>query len=366
MIATLTLAAVLLAQGPSPLDTIIARHGDALRRAKTYDDLTAAARATLAEVVKFIDSKPDSESGARARAIACEICADLEDYDGSEAHARAFFEGWPKHAQVPTVLMNLGQIRLAAGRDAQARESFQALVRDFPTDARLFEAKLRIAQAFLCEGRDDDALKALADLRAAYKGKLEEWATVLQQALFLLITGKPGDGRALLEETVRSCPDGATVEFAKQILAAWLWIGKPPKPVEGLNLKGEAVKGDFARGKVTVLYFLGASFPDFAVEAGVMKRLARRFAATDVSILAVAIDKDKAKLETDLARAGVAWPVVLDGDGFKGPIASAYGIDNLPMVFVIDRKGLVRYVNPIFSDHAREIGRCIQTLISEK
>ncbi|HKS16354.1 MAG TPA: redoxin domain-containing protein [Planctomycetota bacterium] len=366
MIATLTLAALLFAQASRPLDDLIARHTEAVRKAKTFDDISAAAKKTLADIVKFIESKPDSESAARARAIACDICADLEDYEGAEAHAKAFFEGWPKHAQASLVRMNLGQIRLAAGQDAKAREAFESMIHDTPKESQLFEAKLRIAQSYLCEGRDDVALKSLVDLRAANKGKPEEWAAVLQQSLFLQISGKPGEGRALLEETVRSCPDEATVEFAKQVLATWLWIGKPAKPAEGWNVKGEAVKLDLTGGKVTVLYFLGTAFPDYPVEAGVMRRLARRFPASDVSILAIAIDKEKAKLEAELPRAGVTWPVIHDGNGFKGPIASAYGIDNLPMVFVIDRKNVVRYVNPIFSDHARDIGRCVEKLVAEK
>jgi TolA-binding protein len=189
MIATLTLAAVLLAQAQSPLDALIARHAEAVRKAKTFDEITAATKKTLAEILKVLESKLDSETVARARAIAADICGDLEDYDGAEAHARAFFEGWPKHEQTPLVRMNIAQIRLAAGQDAKAREAFESLFRDFPKDSRLFEAKLRIAQSLLCEGRDDDALKALVELRAAHKGKPEEWAVVLQQSLFLQITG---------------------------------------------------------------------------------------------------------------------------------------------------------------------------------
>lgn len=366
MIATLCLTAALLAQEPGPLDDILSKHADTVRAAKTYDELTAAARRTLEEIVKFLDGKPDAESAGRARAIASDICAGLEDFDGAEKHARAFLESWPKHSQAPHVLMNLGHIRSAAGRDAAARDAYQTLLREHPDAPRAFEARLRIAQSLLCESRDDEALKSYADLRAAFKGKPEEWAVVLQQALALQISGKPGDGRVLIEETVRSCPDSRTVDYAKRVLANWLWIGKPAPPAEGWNLKGEAVRHDVAGGKVTVLYFLGTAFTDFAVETGVMRRLSRRFPPPGVAILAVAIDKDKAKLEPDLARAGVTWPVIFDGNGFKGPVATSYRVNDLPMVLVIDRKNVIRHVNPIFSDHGREIARCVAALLAEK
>ncbi len=366
MIATLSLAAILLAQEPGPLDAILSRHADTIQKAKTYDDLVGAAKNTLAEIVKLLESGPDAESAARARAIASDICVDLGDFDGAEAHARKFLETWPKHAKAAQLKMSLGQIRSAAGRDASARNAYQAFIQDHPDDARVFEARVRIAQSFLCERRDDEAFKALVEIRAASKGKPEEWAAVLEQALARQIAGKPGEGRALLEEAVRSCPEPRIAGFAKLILANWLWIGKPAPPIEGSNLKGEALKLDPSGGKVTVVYFTFTAFRDFTVEAGVMRRLSRQFAAGSVSILAVAIDKDKAKLETELAKVGVTWPVIYDGNEFKGPIASACRLDNLPLVLVIDRKNVIRHVNPIFSDHGREIGRCVEQLLAEK
>jgi tetratricopeptide (TPR) repeat protein len=366
MMTTLSLAVVLLAQDPLQLDAILSRHQDAARRAKTYDELAAAARATLGEILKMLDAKPDAEAAARGRAIASDICGDLDDFAAAESHARTFLETWPKHEQAPLMKLNLGQILVAAGKDEAAREALQTLVRDHPEDPRVFEARLRIAQSYLCERRDQEALKALDELRASFKDKPSEWAAVMQKALFLEIAGKAGEGRLLLEEVAGSKSEPRTTEFAKQVLGTWLWIGKPARPIEGWNLKGEALSLDLSGGKVTILYFLGTSHPDFQVESGVMRRLLRRFADKGVNVLAVAIDKDKAKLEGDLALAGVTWPVIFDGNGLKGPVASSYKVESLPMVLLIDRKNVIRYVNPIFGDHAREIGRCVDTLVAEK
>ena len=366
MIATLGLAVVLLAQQPATLDGLLEKHAEASRQAKTFEELAVLARKTLAEILKLLESKPDAETAARGRAIAADICADLEDYDGAETQAKAFLEAWPKHKEAPLLKMTLGQVRAAAGKDAAAREAFQSLVRDHPEDPRVFDAKLRIAQSFICEGRDDEAVRSFVDLRASYKGKPQEWSAAIQHGLALQILGKPGEGRALLEQAVRSCNDARVVDYAKRVLTSWLWIGKPAKPVEGWDLKEKPVKLDLAGGKVTVLYFMGTAFPDFTLEAGMMRRLGRRFPPADLSILAVGIDKDKAKLEADLAIVGATWPVVYDGNGFKGPIASSYGLDSLPMVLLIDRKNVIRYINPASGDHAREIGRCVQVLLSEK
>lgn len=364
MFATLTLAAVLLAQSAESLDAILERHKETIRRAKTFDELAAAARKTLGEVEKLLQKPPDAESGARGRAIAADICSDLDDPAAAEVHLRKFLDSWPAHAKAPMIRTTLGQVLIAAGKDAAAREVFQGVARDHPEGA--FHARLRIAQSFLCEKRDDDALKTLGELRSSFKGKPEEWAAAMQLALAHMIIGKAGDGRALLEETVRSSPEPRAADFAKTVLSTWLWLGKPARPIEGWGLKGQPLKLDLLGGKVTVLYFLSTAFPEFEVEAGVMRKLVRRFSGAGVNFLAVALDKDKAKLEGDLALAGVTWPVLHDGNDFKGPVASSYGLESLPMVLLLDRKNVVRFVNPIFGEHGREIGRCVESLLSEK
>ncbi|HZL71996.1 MAG TPA: hypothetical protein VFC86_06025, partial [Planctomycetota bacterium] len=88
MIATLGLAVVLLAQQPATLDGLLEKHADASRQAKTFEELAVLARKTLAEILKLLESKPDAETAARGRAIAADICADLEDYDGAETQAK--------------------------------------------------------------------------------------------------------------------------------------------------------------------------------------------------------------------------------------------------------------------------------------
>src|SRR5688572_30153357 len=101
MFATVTLAALLFVQAAETLDAILARHGETIRRAKTFEELTAAARKTLGEVEKFLQKPPDSESAARGRAIAADICSDLDDHAAAEAHLRKFLESWPRHEKAP-------------------------------------------------------------------------------------------------------------------------------------------------------------------------------------------------------------------------------------------------------------------------
>jgi len=366
MKALLIAAAILFSQDGGSLEAIVNRYKEAVRKAKTFDDGISAARATLAEVEKFLETTRDGDPAARARYIAADLSALLENFKGAADHWRKFLETFPKHAQAALVRMELAHALVADGREGEAREAFEALIKEHPDDPRVLEARLGIAQTYLTEKRDDESLRAFTRIRADYKGKPEEWIASIQQAVGCLIAGRAGEGRALLDEAVRTCPDSATVEFVKRVLTYWLWIGKPAPSLEGKNLRGEPVPPDLLKGKVTVLYFYSSDFAFSVAESTIMRRIARRFGDGDVSVLAVAIDSDKAKLETDLARVGVTWPVLFDGKGLDGPAAAAFQVKALPLDLVIDRKGIVRFVNPLISRHGRELNRCVETLIVEK
>jgi len=362
----LLVAAILALQDAGSLEAIVTRHKTAVLKAKTFDEGLAAARVTLAEIEKFLEKTREGEPAARARYIAADLCARLEDFAGAASHARKFLEAFPNHVQAPLVRIELAHALVADGREGEARESYEALIKNHPEDPRVLEARLRIAQSYVTEKRDDDAIRAFEKIRAEFKGKPEQWVAALQESIAFLIAGRAGEGRGLLEEAVRSCPDPATVKYAERILTNWLWIGRPAPPLEGKDVKGMPVRSDFANDKVSVLYFLSSTFEFFETESNVMRRIVRKFGDGKVSVLGVSIDTDAAKLETDLARAGVTWPVIFDEKGPEGPAPAAFQTKGLPLVLVIDRKGIVRYVNPLFSRHGRELARCVESLVAEK
>ena len=59
-------------------------------------------------------------------------------------------------------------------------------------------------------------------------------------------------------------------------------------------------------------------------------------------MLSVDTDEDKAPLRKAIESGEIAWPCWWDG-GVGGPITVRYGLYYVPTVFVIDRKGVVRY-----------------------
>lgn len=362
----LILAATLLPQEAGSLQDLLNRYTEALRKAPGPGERDALTRTALGDVQKFIATAKEEESASRARKIAGDLCRALEDHGGAADHYRKFLEAWPKHSKAALVRMDLGHELLAAGQEAAARAAFQEVVREHPADQRVFEARVRIAQSHITEKKEEEALRALAALREEFKGKPEEWIAALQLAAAFQIAGRAPEGRALLEEVVRVSPQPDTVEFAKDVLFKWLWLGKPAPALEGKDLAG----GPFAladhRGKIVVLTFFSATAKEFPMEAYALRRLSRAFPATEVAVMGVAIDPDRSRLEADLKQFRVTWPVLHDGKEFDGPSAAAVRLKSLPLLLVIDRKGVIRAVNPLFSGHGRELLGFVERLASEK
>jgi len=99
-------------------------------------------------------------------------------------------------------------------------------------------------------------------------------------------------------------------------------------------------------------------------ELPALDTLARRYQASkkDVVILAINIDKERAKAEKFLAGAKVsACRVLLDPDGGA---ASRYDLPTMPTSFVIDKKGIVRFVHAGYtSGDEQKVAKEIEELL---
>jgi peroxiredoxin len=88
----------------------------------------------------------------------------------------------------------------------------------------------------------------------------------------------------------------------------------------------------------------------------VLDDLAKRLRGDGVEILAVSVDQERANV-TKFLRARSKWALTIAHDP-KGAIADRLAPEKMPTSYVIDREGIVRYVNSGFvPSDAREIER---------
>ena len=75
--------------------------------------------------------------------------------------------------------------------------------------------------------------------------------------------------------------------------------------------------------------------------------MARRLKAQGIDILAVSVDQERANVDKFLRAHGGRWSLTVAHDP-RGEIAELLQPDKMPTSYVVDRAGIVRYVNTGF------------------
>jgi thiol-disulfide isomerase/thioredoxin/tetratricopeptide (TPR) repeat protein len=119
-----------------------------------------------------------------------------------------------------------------------------------------------------------------------------------------------------------------------------LAVGRPAEDIVGTDLSGRPMKLSDFRGQVVLLDFwanwCGYCRQMYPVE----KALTERLRDQPFVMVGVNCDNDKQELEREIKRHGISWRSWWDNDG---RINLRWQVEALPMMFLIDHKGVIRY-----------------------
>lgn len=96
------------------------------------------------------------------------------------------------------------------------------------------------------------------------------------------------------------------------------------------------------RGDVVMLMFWGSRCGQCAPQLASLSRLVDTYRSAGLAALAVNVDDDQVAAADFAVAHPVSFPVLLDP--LKG-VAREYRVDNLPMLLLVDRAGIVRHVH---------------------
>ncbi|MGE5478160.1 MAG: TlpA family protein disulfide reductase [Bacteroidales bacterium] len=117
--------------------------------------------------------------------------------------------------------------------------------------------------------------------------------------------------------------------------------GDPLRPFATQSLNGAAFSlPEAAAGKVVVVRFWATWCAFCKDEMKDIEPLWQAESGRGLLVLAVNAGQKPAEIEKFVADLGITYPVLLDPDS---KIARSYGVTGLPMTFVVDRDGRVRY-----------------------
>lgn len=93
------------------------------------------------------------------------------------------------------------------------------------------------------------------------------------------------------------------------------------------------------RGEVVAIVFWASWCGDCRRELERFERLRRTYANAGFAVLSVNLDKDPSQARAIAEAAGIGYPVLVDA---SKDVSRAYRADDLPLVVLVDRYGVVR------------------------
>jgi thiol-disulfide isomerase/thioredoxin len=118
------------------------------------------------------------------------------------------------------------------------------------------------------------------------------------------------------------------------------WKGKPTLPLSRTDLDGKTVDLKSLRGRVLVVNFWATWCEPCRDEMPSLQRLRDKLSGKPLHILTVNYGESAEKIAQFMGKEKIALPVLLDRDKES---AKDWGVGGLPMTFLIDARGRVRY-----------------------
>ncbi len=181
--------------------------------------------------------------------------------------------------------------------------------------------------------------------------------------LYLLVAHIDADGlkntaraRAIWSQVVRDFPGTVAAEGAKISLAqlnAQMAAEPDPSVPEGLEIgqkfpgfnetdaSGNAVSVAAYRGRVTMIDFWATWCPPCRGEMPNVIATYQKYHAQGFDIIGVSLDEDRNALANFTQNEGMIWQQYFDGRGWKNKLAQKYGVDSIPMDYLLDRHGII-------------------------
>lgn len=75
------------------------------------------------------------------------------------------------------------------------------------------------------------------------------------------------------------------------------------------------------------------------------RSLVQRLANEPFALIGVNSDKDRDTLKKVIANENLTWRSFWNGGSTRGPISTAWGINGWPTIYVIDAKGVIRFMS---------------------
>ncbi len=284
-------------------------------------------------------------------------------------------------------------LRLARAHFEKHRAAIRKFIADNPGDPRVFDAQLRLTSIDATEGsmagKPTLVTEALRDLMRLEKTpgiSRQRLADVTFRRISLQMQTISGRDQDIREAVVTAATNFATrfpedVRSPRLLVEAATLCDEVPETMRDLLTRarelsdeaalddriaddlrrmdalGQPVEAKFKtidgrtvdisrlRGQVVVMVFWAAESPHSLIWMRDFIETLRKIPKADLQIITVSLDETRASLDNALRAFEIDWPTYFDGKGWESAVARPLGINALPTVWVIDKRGNLRVLN---------------------
>ena len=147
--------------------------------------------------------------------------------------------------------------------------------------------------------------------------------------------------RELAKEIVASEASDDTKEGARGLLRKMEALGKPVA-IKFTAVDGREVDVSQMPGKVVLVDFWATWCGPCVAEVPHVADVYQDFHEKGFEIVGISFDQDKKKLEDFVGEKQMKWPQYFDGKGWANKFGRQYGINSIPTMWLVDKKGNLR------------------------
>ncbi len=139
-------------------------------------------------------------------------------------------------------------------------------------------------------------------------------------------------------------------------------IGKTAKDFTVETISGKKFTLSEQKGKVILLQFWASWCPGCREEMPNVKKCYEEFKDKGFDVIGISLDNNKENMMKYLEGVDVKWEISFSGKGWDDDIVKLYGVNSIPSLWLVDRKGILRY----FDVMGEDLRKAISELVSEK
>ena len=166
----------------------------------------------------------------------------------------------------------------------------------------------------------------------------------LQMVLFRMALKLPVDQQRPRLKELATGPAGGACSRAQALLSNLDRIGHPLE-LSFTSTDGRLVSSSNLKGKVLLIDFWAPSCGPCVRDFPALKALYKKFKSEGLEIIGLSKDPDEKALKNYLHKQPLPWPVKYDGSDSAHRISDEYRIIEIPVAWLVDRRGVLRDIN---------------------